>query len=202
MPRAEATLQVILDMMLEGGLIALLVFTPLAFGTVQTWALSLMQSALVLLFALWLIRVIWSRPPSRPAQVPAVEDGAVTVAGYRFVRTGLALPILLFIALVCAQLVPVPAAVARMVSPRAAELFARSLPGWAEEGAVDFARWDAWLGEREGGVVRALLDAPGPLPVDLALSSGTYRPLSIYPHDTTARLLQLAALLMAFLIAL
>ena len=188
-------------MMMEGLLIALLVFTPLAFGSVQTWALSLMQAGLIILFGLWVCRLIWSRSPARPARSRTKGGTSVTLLGYRFVRTGLGFPIALFLCLVLGQLVPLPPAVLRALSPETARTYARSLPGWDKGDAVDFAKLEGWLapGAPET-VVWRLLAAEGRLPVRDSLSFDRTRPLSIYPFATVVRLVTFLTLLMAFLV--
>jgi len=188
-------------MMMEGLLIALLVFTPLAFGAVQTWALSLMQAGLTVLAALWACRLIWSRSPARPARTRTKGGASITLLGYRFVRTGLGIPIALFLCLVAAQLLPLPPAVLRAVSPETAATFARALPGWDGGDAVDFARLEGWLspGATEL-VVPPLLSAPGRLPAGDGVRFARTRPLSIYPFATVTRLVTLLALLMSFLV--
>src|SRR6059036_3475009 len=99
-----ATLEAVLDMMIEGILVALIVFTPLAFGTVHTWVQSLMQAGLTVMAGLWLCRVIWSRPTSRLARSFPGADDTIDLAGYQFARNGLGTPIALFLLLVLFQL--------------------------------------------------------------------------------------------------
>jgi len=190
---------VVVDLILEGLLIALLVFTPLAFGAVHVWSLALMQAALVVAAALWLARLVWTRPPSRRAQAPSADPGTFTFLGYRFVRTGLGIPVVLMVVLGAAQMIPVPAAVTRMVSPGAAVLFSRSLPGYSEAGVVDFRTLEPWLTGRDTGLIAQWLDGSSS-PVQPPPSSGGARPLSIHPHRTVWGWMTLAALLMAFLV--
>lgn len=201
MLRPGATREAVLDMMMEGVLIALLVFTPLAFGAVQTWALCLMQAGLIILFGLWLCRLIWSRSPARPTRSRTTGGASVTLLGYRFVRTGLGIPIVLFLGLVVLQLLPLPPSILRAVSPETGRTFARSLPGWDAGDAVDFAKLEEWLSPGAPEVVvPPLLAAPGTLPVSGTVSFHRTRPLSIYPFATVVRLVTLLALLMAFLV--
>jgi len=196
-----ATLEAILDMMCEGGLIALLVFTPFAFGTVHTWAISLAQAGVLCLFSIWLVRVIWSRPASRPTRPAQGDADVVGILGYRFNRTRLAAPIALFLAIVVFQLVPLPSPVLRVVSPASADTFDRSLPGYATGGPVDFNGFESWLAGDDAGVVRRILEAPGAIPVEPRLVRSSARPLSIYPFETATRLIMMVALLMAFIVA-
>jgi O-antigen ligase len=68
-------------------LVALLLFTPLAFGTVQTWAISILELGCLAMAAVWLVGF------------------AIGGEGVRL-RFPLGIPMLLFVALVFAQLLP------------------------------------------------------------------------------------------------
>ncbi len=188
-------------MMIEGVLIGLLVFTPLAFGTVHTWAISLTQAGVLVLFSLWLIRLIWARPESRPTRSAPVDGAAVKIFGYRLVRTRLAAPVALFLVLVALQLVPLPPAIVRAISPASASTFDRSLPGYASGGPVDFRRFETWLAGTDEGAVEKLLSGPGAIPIRSDPIHPAARPLSVYPFETARRFLMLLTLLMTFLVA-
>ncbi len=207
------TPEAVLDNAIEGLLIALLVFTPFAFGTVHTWAISLMEAGLTVAFGAWLCRLIWARPRTRPARSAGAGHAAIEVLGYSVARSGVGLPVALFLSLVLVQLVPLPPAAIRALSPAAAASFERSLPGWAG-GNVDFARpglRPAGPGAIEDDAVRdaealtgALVAEPVPaaLRIPAATAFSSRRPLSLYPFATWTRLLMLCALLMAFLVVL
>ncbi|HEY3175156.1 MAG TPA: O-antigen ligase family protein [Candidatus Polarisedimenticolia bacterium] len=200
-PRPGATIEALLDMMMEGLIIALLVFTPLAFGTVQTWALCLAQAGITVVFGLWLCRLIWSRPASRPARTFVVADTSFNLLGYHFIRTGLGIPAAAFVALVLLQLVPLPPGAVRLASPAAAEVFSRALPGYADGLPTDFTAAEAWLiPGAQPEVVPALLGVEGDLPIDADVSFSASRPVSLYPFATWGRLLTLVSLLMIFVV--
>lgn len=193
-------------MMIEGILIALMVFSALAFGAVHTWAQSLMQAGLTVMAGLWLCRLIWTRPTSRPARSFRNADPTIEILGYRFIRNGLGVPIALFIALILVQIVPLPPYAVRLISPAAAQAFSRALPGYADGGPVAFTGLDTWLVRnddgisKDSGVVARLLATPGDLPLPQKLTFSASRPLSLYPFATLGRLLMLLALTMAFLV--
>jgi putative inorganic carbon (HCO3(-)) transporter len=201
-----ATLEAVLDMMIEGILIALMVFTALTFGAVHTWAQSLMQAGLVVMGALWLCRVVWTRPSSRIARSFPGAEPELELLGYRFLRTGLGLPIAVFILLVSAQLIPLPPAAVRLVSPAAGGTFDRSLPGYAQGGPVDFTRIEDWLLGSAGptprgpGLVSRLLEVPGESTLPPSLTYSASRPVSLYPFATVGRLLMMLCLALAFLV--
>ncbi len=79
-PRAPAVIVEVL-------LISLLIFTPLAFGTVQTWAISVMELGCLVMVVVWLIGV------------------ALSGGGIRF-RFPLGVPMIVFTGLVFVQLLP------------------------------------------------------------------------------------------------
>jgi O-antigen ligase len=71
----------------EGLLVALLIFTPLAFATVQTWAISVMELVCTLMVVVWLIGF-------------ALDGARLRL------RFPLGLPVILFVGLASAQLFP------------------------------------------------------------------------------------------------
>jgi O-antigen ligase len=71
----------------EGLLLGLLIFTPLAFGAVQTWSISVMEFAALLMVVVWLV------------------GNGLSGSRERF-RFPLAVPLLLFTGLVFAQMLP------------------------------------------------------------------------------------------------
>src|SRR5262245_30852039 len=148
--KSGATPEAALDMVIEGVLIALVIFVALAFGGVHAWAQSLMQAGIVVMTALWLCRTIWSRPSSRLARSFPGSDPSFQLLGYGFVRTNLGLPILLFVILVFFQMVPLPRSAVRLLSPEAAASFDRALPGYSGGGPVDFSNMGDWLLSENG----------------------------------------------------
>lgn len=86
----------------------MIVFTTVAFGAVHLWAYSVMELTVLFLVALWIIKMI------------------LTEGRARLPRTGLNIPIILFICLVLLQLVPLPDAVLDIISPSTQELYAET----------------------------------------------------------------------------
>jgi len=107
------------DKFVRSALLFLLLFTPLAFGTVHAWAYSLMEGIGALMVFAWALK-IWSL---RKAPV-----------GFTNMRTWpYALPLVLFIAYVVFQLVPLPPKVLQTISPATYEVYTKALPGWPEQ---------------------------------------------------------------------
>jgi len=102
------------------GLILLLIWTPLAFGSVHAWAFALLEVHVFLLVAAWMgRRLVRRRQRLSASHAPPV-------------RMPLALPLGLFIALLIFQLIPLPPALLQQLSPSTYELYSLTLPGWPD----------------------------------------------------------------------
>jgi hypothetical protein len=95
------------DAIVRWGLVALIAFTPLAFGTVEAWSIAIMEWGIVTLGLLaWGSHVLGGK-------------------GGRFLpRTGLLWPLALFLALCLLQTVPMPRSWLGVLSPGSARLYA------------------------------------------------------------------------------
>lgn len=97
-----------IDTMLEKGVLFLLIFTPLAFGTVQKWSVSLLEIISFLLLALMLLKqLLVGRTPPPMSRFTA---GAAHI---------LKIICLLFVAFITLQMLPIPPAFLKAVSPEA-----------------------------------------------------------------------------------
>src|SRR5262245_62009310 len=96
------------DRVLHWGLVSLLVFTPLAFGTVEAWAIAIME------WGIWtLVLVAILRAGLGGQEVPPRSSA----------WTGLEIPLAVFVVFCALQLVPLPVPWLRDLSPRAAEMY-------------------------------------------------------------------------------
>jgi tetratricopeptide (TPR) repeat protein len=120
-----------LDDTVIAGLVLILAFAPLAFGAVHQWAYTLLETAQFALLIGWMAR-IWleGAKPARSA-IPKAD------------LAGIALPGVLFAALLILQLVPLPPALMRVISPAAYRLYSESFPGWPETAPYEVLR-AAW----------------------------------------------------------
>ena len=109
-----------LDQVATGVLILLLVASPIAFGAVHPLSYRPMEAALFGLAIVWMARV------AQVARSANQSDAACRV----FAAGKLALPIVAFTAFALLQLVPLPPAVIRALSPQTYELYAKSLEDW------------------------------------------------------------------------
>lgn len=116
--------------MIVGGIGLLVVLTPVCFGSVHPWAYTLMEGIVFTLVAAWMARA-W-------------------LGGGRLMRVGgwraagaVALPIVLVLALIGLELVPMPPAMLAAVSPAAYQIYARALPGWPAQAAYRDVNFNA-----------------------------------------------------------
>jgi O-antigen ligase len=103
-------------------LILLFIFTPIAFGSMEIWAFSLMELGILLLIILWSIQNL-----VRSSVGNGLKPFPTGVRGLK-IET---LFICLFLILVFFQLIPLPAGVAKVLSPKTYELrhaFANAIP--------------------------------------------------------------------------
>ncbi|HWR20970.1 MAG TPA: hypothetical protein VN444_03815, partial [Verrucomicrobiae bacterium] len=88
------------DRLLQWLLATLLIFTPLAFGTVEAWSIAVAELLVLSMGVVWIIRMI--------------VEGRI-----HFEKTSCNLPIILFLILMLFQMVPMPMTVIKHLSPTA-----------------------------------------------------------------------------------
>ncbi len=165
-----------LDRVVDIGLGCLLVFTPLAFGAVEDWAKAIAQVTIMLVVAAWILGKIWS-PAAAPVQLRL---------------SGLEAPALFLVLVVALQLVPLPPSLLRVLSPRTAEIYAQSLPGYGVAEEPTFSDLPRWLAEssdaQEGGaptMAPPTTDEIRSLPGEIfERAHPAWRTLSMYPAAT------------------
>src|SRR5579863_4633299 len=94
-----------LDDAVIAGLVGLLAFAPLAFGAVHQWAYTLVETGAFALLILWMARV-WLEG-ARPARTAIARTDLKRIAR----------PAALFALLLALQVVPLPPALLRTISP-------------------------------------------------------------------------------------
>ncbi|HET8945900.1 MAG TPA: hypothetical protein VFQ07_02860, partial [Candidatus Polarisedimenticolia bacterium] len=99
------------DTSLKWGLVALIAFTPLAFGTVEGWSIALMEWGVTSLLLVAVARRILAGPE-------AGEGGW---------KTGVEWPLGLFLGLVLLQVVPLPRPLVALLAPGSASYHAAGL---------------------------------------------------------------------------
>lgn len=170
---------------IEGGIYFLLLFTPLAFGGVERWAVGVLQVVAGVVFVAW----AWedwprTRRPSRGVGRPGRRE-----------RTLLIGSLCLFAVLVLVQLVPLPPGWIRRIAPATHGLYLQTVPGVEAGRRFDAADLESWLlvqASGKGDQVRAeAVRETGPVPrEDPEGESGWGRPLVgglQTPADGTSR---------------
>jgi len=112
----------ICNIVIECGIIFLIVFTPLAFGTVHVWAYTVMELTVLFLLLVWLLKLIYLNR---------------SFPGFRLllVKTSLNLPLCLFFLLVLFQMVPLSPSVIEHISPNTHDLYIQTVPGYGMQEA-------------------------------------------------------------------
>lgn len=115
-----------LNYLLEKGVITLLIFTPLAFGTVQKWSVSLLEICAFLLLTVFLFKCTIAGSQDTPAE-PACDPGHSEAGGVEPLKHGLLkavfILLILFLGLVLLQLLPLPDFILLLVSPTSLQLY-------------------------------------------------------------------------------
>lgn len=144
-------------LIIEAGVYFLLFFTPFAFGGVEMWAMGVLQIVSGIVFTAW-------------AFGDGVERGLLnTRSRHETDRKPRRLTLMwvafgLFVLLVCLQILPLPPAVIRTLSPAGHELYSKALPGYAEGRGFDSSEMPQWLlAETQERIPGKVLEAP-PLP--------------------------------------
>ncbi len=114
------TVPVLCDRITRWGLVGLIVFTPLAFGTVEPWSIAIMEWGIVTLALVFWLGRLW---PGREA----------TTGNSAF--TGLEIPLGSFLLFCVLQTVPLPMHLLQRISPGSAHMYER--PGNALAAAGD-----------------------------------------------------------------
>ena len=112
----------IYNIVIEYGIIFLIVFTPLAFGTVHVWAYTVMELTVLFLLLVWLLKLIYLNR---------------SFHGFclSLVKTPLNLPLCLFFLLVLFQMVPLSPSVIEHISPNTYDLYIQTVPGYGVQEA-------------------------------------------------------------------
>src|SRR5712675_33398 len=136
-----------LDFIVVAGLFVTLGFAPFAFGAVHRWAYTLIETAQFALLIGWMAHV--RLEGAKPAR------SAVTRANV----AGLTLPTSLFALLLAFQIVPIPPALMRVISPATYHLYTESFPGWPETAPYQALR-AAWSSSPRGAPALQLILPP------------------------------------------
>ncbi len=101
------------DSAIERGITFLLIFTPLALGSVQAWSAAIMEITALLVFSLWLVKRISGPAPAMGWSAPGFQRPPVMLFAFPLVLLGVAL----------FQVLPLPGPMLSVLSPRTAALY-------------------------------------------------------------------------------
>lgn len=177
-------------LLVEGGIYFLLLFTPLAFGGVEMWAIGVFQIAATLVFVAWAAGE--GSPWAKSHATGAWSSSGRMRRPYRMLWAC----IVLFVLIVLLQLTPLPPSAIRTLSPATWSLYTRSIPGYAEGEPFHSEDLPGWLLKSHQERIPAIRDGSLPVePPDLpiaeasfAMTAPPWRTLSVYPFLTWERL--------------
>ena len=108
-------------------LIFLLIFTPVAFGSMDIWAFSLMELGILLILSLYsfqeILFLISGNPAFGPPNAEAIAQG--TTGFYAVKKKFSVIPLfflLLFLGVILFQLIPLPTEILKFLSPKTVEI--------------------------------------------------------------------------------
>ncbi len=101
------------DSIIEKGIVFLLIFTPLAIGTVQDWSAAIMEIVSFLIFAAWLLKNLTCESSAKDFPDQAVESANKKL----FISFSLILCIIVF------QILPLPSQILSVLSPKNSFLY-------------------------------------------------------------------------------
>jgi len=190
-----------LDRTIVAGVLALVVFPPLAIGAVHPWAFIAAELAMFAMAVLWVMKLVLH--PSIANQ-PALT-------GLR----GLVLPLGLFIAFIFFQLTPLPPTVLHALSPSTYHFYVKALEGWPRTAPFEEILLAANSGLPDTTMSVAHKTVEGAKPAELATQAGgakigtqaakaapPWLPLSIAPSLTWGPALKLTAYAALFFVIL
>lgn len=156
---------------IEFGLIFLIIFTPLAFGTVHVWPYSLMELTVCFLVIISILKsMLIQNSESKILHNQSAIATPLPTSPYPLPTAFFLLPIVLFIFLILFQLLPLPPKVLKFISPNTYNLYKLTLP-----------YYDTINSDSQS------------LQSNLPSLSSALRPLSIYPHATKTELYKILA---------
>jgi O-antigen ligase len=183
-------------LIVEAGIYLLLLFTPMAFGGVEAWAIGVFQILSSIVF------VAWAMGEGSPFRAPGAPEPEQAAPATRHRTRVLWICIGLFVLLVVLQLTPLPPGAIEAISPATWRLYAETLPGYSEGRGFASEELPGWLladqsvGIPEAGKALAGEGVP-PLPLEEAPYAATlsaWRSLSLYPFLTRQSLTMLLCL--------
>jgi len=116
----------LLDRFINFILIGLIIFTPIAFGSVELWAFSLMELGILLIIILWSVQLAIRHAPRgvhgspEPHRIQGYSPEPHMVQGaFRIPNSAIMIVFLsLFLLLILFQMIPLPSDIIKIISPK------------------------------------------------------------------------------------
>jgi len=127
---------ILFDRIIEYGIIFLIVFTPLAMGTVLPWSITTMGVTVCFLVIICIIKLIFIKIKKNSTSLTPQShnyQSSFTINRFGLTKTPLNIPIIIFIGLIVFQLIPLPPGFLKVVSPNTYDLYRNTLPGWPDK---------------------------------------------------------------------
>jgi O-antigen ligase len=187
-----------LNRVIEGSVVFLVIFTPLAFGSVEVWAKEIMKILIFVIAAAWLLKKVW---------IVKEEEKEKSKVKRIWTKTGLEIPAVLFIALIFIQLAPLPPSALKVISPQSYELYKKTLPGYETPEGVNYEKLDTWLLAGEKNIPEELREiilkeGEGRKKQVFNVKGSNFRSISVYPYLTREQFILLIAYLALFFIVI
>ena len=104
-------------------LIALILFTPVAFGSMEIWAYSLMELGILLIVILWAVQTALTPSPegSKCLTPPSEKKGHFSSLQFEICNLKFAIPLVLlvlFLLLILFQIIALPSGILKVISPK------------------------------------------------------------------------------------
>lgn len=126
---------IVFDRIIEYGIIFLIVFTPLAMGTVLPRSYTTMGLIICFLVIICIIKLIFIKikNPSTTLKPQSHNyQSSFVINRFGLTKTPLNIPIILFIGLIVFQLIPLSPGFLKVVSPNTYDLYRNTLPEWPD----------------------------------------------------------------------
>jgi hypothetical protein len=106
-------------------LIILLIFTPIAFGSVELWAFSLVELGILLLIILWAAQSLILRTPNSELRTARLSSPKSPNCAFKNLPSAISyqpsafilLLLSLFLLLILFQMIPLPSGIVKIISP-------------------------------------------------------------------------------------
>lgn len=173
----------ILDRVFLAGVLLLILATPFAIGSAPPRAYAVMEAAIFGLVIVWMLKILGIRYQGPGFSQETAANLKPKPQHLTPVRQ--ALPLLLFTGLIFCQLMPLPPALLRVISPSTFEFYSQIFFGWPQQAPYGDLVVSA-VGDQVSG-------ASGAIPSSQYLLPQTWLPLSVAPYLTSIDLLKLLA---------